>query len=281
MSSGSKVSAYIQISRPLNFLITFLVAIVASIISINGNYSLAEIFFAGLSAALTASAGNVINDYFDVKIDIVNKPQRVLPSGRLTLKEAKYFYIILSASALIISSLINVNAFILVLIALTFLFFYSYQVKKIPLVGNIIVSFLAGLVFIYGGVAVNNISAALIPSFFALLINFIREIVKDMEDVEGDRQNGIKSFPISYGFKKSKKMVVFITTVLIILTLLPFIINIYEIEYFIVVMVFVNPLLVYIIKSLYDNDSIKNLTKLSNLLKFNMIIGLTAIFLGI
>jgi geranylgeranylglycerol-phosphate geranylgeranyltransferase len=176
--------------------------------------------------------------------------------------------------------LINVNAFLIVLIALTFLFFYSYQVKKNPLVGNIIVSFLAGLVFIYGGVAVNNISAALIPSFFALLINFIREIVKDMEDVEGDRQNGIKSFPISYGFKKSKKMVVFITTVLIILTLLPFIINIYEIEYFIVVMAFVNPLLVYIIKSLYDNDSVKNLNKLSNLLKLNMIIGLTAIFLG-
>ena len=280
MSFTKKVFAYIKISRPLNSLITFLVIIVASIICADGSYSVLKIFLAGLSGALTASAGNVINDYFDIDIDKINKPQRVLPQGKLSLKEALAFYFILTVLSLVISSFININAFTIVFIAASFLFFYSYQLKKISLLGNIVVSLLTGLTFIYGGLAVNNIKAAIIPAMFAFLITFIREIVKDMEDIEGDKQQGINTYPAFHGFKKAKMMVVFITLVLIILTLYPFVINLYAIEYFLVVMVFVNPLLVYIIKSLFKDDSVKNLNKLSNLLKLNMVIGLTAIFLG-
>lgn len=275
-----KISAYVKISRFINFIITFLVIIVASVISIENEYSILKIILAGLSGALTASAGNVINDYFDINIDKINKPHRVLPSGSLTKKEAINFYIILTISAFVISSFININAFIIVFISTLFLFFYSYQVKKIPLIGNILVAFLTALAFIYGGIAVNNISSAVIPASFAFLINLIREIIKDMEDAEGDSQQGINTFPVEYGLKKTKTLIVIVTFVLIILTLYPFVFNVYEIEYFLVVMVFINPLLVYIIKSLFENDTVKNLSKLSNLLKINMVFGLAAIFLG-
>lgn len=280
MSFSKKVSAYFLIARPLNSLITFLVIVVASIISIEESFSEIKILLAALSGALTAMAGNVINDYFDINIDKINKPQRVLPSGQISLKEAFTFYIILSVLALVVSSFININAFIIVFTAAVFLFFYSYQLKKISLVGNIIVSFLTGLAFIYGGIAVNNVVAAIIPAVFALLINFIREIIKDMEDLEGDKQQGTETYPAIYGFKKAKIIVVFITIVLIIFTLYPFVINLYAIEYFLIIMIFVNPLLVYINKSLLGDDSIKNLNKLSNLLKLNMVIGLAAIFFG-
>jgi len=280
MYSGKKAFYYLQISRALNSLITFLVIIVASIISIDGSYSVLKIFLAGLSGALTASSGNVLNDYFDINIDKINKPQRVLPSGKLSSKEAFTFYIVLSVLSLLISSFININAFIIVFIAVSFLFFYSYQLKKMSLTGNIVVALLTGLAFIYGGIAVDNIKDAIIPAMFAFLINFIREVIKDMEDIEGDRQQGINTYPALYGFKKSKMIIVLIIIVLIILTVFPFVINLYTIEYFLVVMVFVNPLLVYILKSLFADDSIKNLNKLSNLLKLNMVIGLTAIFLG-
>jgi geranylgeranylglycerol-phosphate geranylgeranyltransferase len=280
MFSDKKFFAYINISRPLNSLITFLVIIVASIISIDGRYSVLKIILAGLSGALTASAGNVINDYFDIDIDKINKPPRVLPQGKLSLKEALSFYFFLTVLSLVISSFININAFTIVFIASLFLFFYSNQLKKISLLGNIVVSTLTALTFIYGGIAVDNIKDAIIPAVFAFLINFIREIVKDMEDIEGDKLQGINSFPAVHGFKKAKTIIVFITIVLIILTVFPFVTKLYAIEYFIVVMVFVNPLLVYIVKSLFEDDSIKNLNKLSNLLKLNMVIGLTAIFLG-
>lgn len=280
MSFHEKIFVYIKISRPLNLLITFLVIIVACVISINGNYSLLKIILAGLTGALTASAGNVINDYFDIDIDKINRPNRVLPKGELTLKEALWFYFFLSFVSLLLSVFITIIALLEVFFASALLFLYSYKIKKIPLLGNFVVAFLTGFAFLYGGMAVNNSKAAIIPALFALLINFIREIVKDMEDIEGDKQKGINSYPAIHGFKKSKMIIVFITIVLIILTVFPFINEFYAIEYFIIVMAIVNPLMVYIVKSLFDDDSTKNLNKLSNLLKLDMVIGLTAIFLG-
>jgi geranylgeranylglycerol-phosphate geranylgeranyltransferase len=275
-----KLKALIIISRPINLLITFLVIIVACIISIKGDYSVLKVFFAGLTGALTVSAGNVINDYFDINIDKVNRPHRVLPKGELTLREALVSYIFLFFVSLLLSIFISLIALLEVFFASALLFLYSYKIKKIPLLGNFVVAFLTGFAFIYGGMAVDNSKAAIIPALFALLINFIREIVKDMEDIEGDKQQGINSYPAIRGFKKAKMIIVFITSVLIILTAFPFINELYAIEYFIIVMVIVNPLLVYIVKSLFDDDSTKNLNKLSNLLKLNMVIGLTAIFLG-
>jgi geranylgeranylglycerol-phosphate geranylgeranyltransferase len=275
-----KLKALIIILRPINLLITFLVIIVACIISIKGDYSVLKVFFAGLTGALTVSAGNVINDYFDINIDKINRPHRILPKGELTLKEALGFYIFLFLVSLLLSIFISLIALLEVFFASALLFLYSYKIKKIPLLGNFVVAFLTGFAFIYGGMAVDNSKAAIIPALFALLINFIREIVKDMEDIEGDKQQGINSYPAIRGFKKAKMIIVFITSVLIILTAFPFINELYAIEYFIIVMVIVNPLLVYIVKSLFDDDSTKNLNKLSNLLKLNMVIGLTAIFLG-
>ena len=280
MPFHKKIFAYIKISRPLNLLITFLVIIVACIISINEDYSVLKIILAGLTGALTASAGNVINDYFDIDIDKVNRPNRVLPKGELTLNEALGFYIFISLVSLFLSIFISIIALLEVFFASVLLFLYSYKIKKIPMLGNFVVAFLTGFAFIYGGMAVNNSKAAIIPALFAFLVNFIREIVKDMEDIEGDKQQGINSYPAIYGFKKAKKIIVFIAIVLIILTVFPFIKELYAIEYFLIVMVIVNPLLVYIVKSLFDDDSTKNLNKLSNLLKLDMVIGLTAIFLG-
>ena len=280
MSSDKKIFAYLKISRPLNSFITFLVIIVASIISIEGTYSVIKIILAGLSGAITASAGNVINDYFDVNIDKINRPDRVLPKGILSLKEALFFYSTLTILALILSVFISLLAFFEVFFAASLLFFYSYKIKKIPLMGNFVVAFLTGFAFIYGAIAVNNIKAAVIPAVFAFLINFIREIVKDMQDIEGDKLQGINTYPAIKGYKNAKVVVVLFTIVLIILTLFPFVTKLYAIEYFLIVMIFVNPLLIYILKSLYIDDSIKNLDRASNLLKLNMIIGLTAIYFG-
>lgn len=275
-----KLFAYLKLSRPVNFVITFFVILVACIISITSEYSVIKIILAGLSGALTASAGNIINDYSDIDIDKINRPDRVLPKGELTVNEALGLYISVTIVALFLSASISVIALIEVFFASVLLFLYSYRLKKIPLIGNFIIAFLTGFAFIYGGLVVNNVKAAIIPALFAFLINFIREVVKDIEDIEGDRQHGINTYPAVYGFKNSRLVIVCVTIVLICLTLIPFITKLYKIEYFLVVMVFVNPLLVYILKSLFKDGSVKNLNKLSNLLKLNMVIGLTAIFLG-
>ena len=277
---NNRISAYIKISRPINFLITFFSVIVASIICTDGNYSITKILLAAFSGGLTASAGNIINDYFDINIDRINRPQRVLPEGKLNLKEALFLYILLTLFAFISSALINGEALLIVCVASVLLFLYSYRIKRILLLSNILVAFLTGLALIYGGIAVNNVDSAILPALFAFLINFIREIIKDMEDVEGDKLSEIKSLPLAYGAVVTKKIILASTIILLLLTFYPFVLSLYRIEYFILIMVVVNPLLVYFIKSINENDSSKNLNNLSILLKLNMVFGLAAIYLG-
>jgi len=275
-----KLIAIIKITRPVNFLITFASVIVSAIICAPENLLILKVFLATLSAGLAASAGNIINDIFDIEIDRINQPQRPLPSGTLTIKEAYSFYFVCLILSVILSVFVSYFALIIVVVSNLILIVYSKYLKRIPLVGNITVAFLTGLVFIFGGVVVENPSAAIIPASFALMINLIRELVKDMQDVEGDKGAGIITFPIKFGFLRTKYLMLIPSVILIIMTTIPFIYEIYKIEYFVVVMVIVNPLLIFTIKKLFDDDSLKNLIKISNLLKLNMIFGLIAIFLG-
>jgi len=222
-----------------------------------------------------------LNDIYDIESDKINKPDRPLPSGKIQIKSAYGLYLLLILVSIVLSFLVSEMALIIVLISILLLFLYSKYLKRISLVGNITVAFLTGLVFIFGGVVVENPAAAIVPALFAFLINLIREIVKDMEDVQGDKNVGVETFPIKFGFQKSKILILIITFFLILYTIYPFIVQLYKIEYFIVIMVIVNPILVYCLKILFENNSGKNLKKISNLLKLDMIIGLIAIYLGV
>ncbi len=271
---------YIQIIRPLNVIITFFVIIVAVIISLDGNYFKIDILLAAIAGGLTAASGNIINDYYDIEIDKINRPYRVLPSNKISIRAALNLYLTLLFLSVIISFQINFDAFIIVVITQAILFLYSYKLKRIILIGNITVSFLTGLAFIFGGVAVNNYKTAIIPAVFAFLINLIRELIKDIEDIPGDNKLGITTLPLKIGIQKTKHYLLIISAFLILCTFYPFITAQYKIEYFIFVMIVVNPILVYVIKSLFEDDSARNLNKLSFILKLDMIFGLTAIFLG-
>lgn len=276
-----KLAAIIKIIRPLNFLITFASVIVAAVICLPGNTIELHIFLAALSASSVMASGNIINDIYDINIDRVNKPSRPLPSGKISVKKAYILYFVFVAASVFISALLNEKAIAIVLVSILLLFFYSKYLKRIPLVGNITVAFLTGLVFIFGGVVVEYPSAAIVPALFAMLINLIREIIKDMEDVEGDTKVGVVTFPVKFGFQKSKYLILVISLTLIIYTFYPFITQLYRIEYFVVVMIIVNPILVYCLKILSQDHASKNLNKISNLLKLSMVFGLIAIFLGV
>jgi geranylgeranylglycerol-phosphate geranylgeranyltransferase len=278
LSSGFK--SFIQITRPINFVITFLSVIVAAAICVEGDYQVYKIILAAFSASFTLSAGNIINDIKDIETDKVSHPKRPLAAGKITVNQAKVEYILLTVIAILLSVFIKLPALIIVITATVLLFLYSYYFKKVPILGNIIVSLLTGLVFIYGGVAVNNPLAAIIPAIFAFLINLIREVVKDMQDVEGDLKQGIITFPGKFGFSSSKLLVAELTIVLILFTLYPFITRLYKIEFTILIMAVVNPLLVYNLKILFKDHSSSDLNKISNILKVNMLIGLIAILLG-
>ena len=276
-----KIIAAFKIIRPINAIIAFVSVIVAAFFCSPEEISWFSVLLASFAAAFTLSAGNIINDIYDLGIDKVNRPERPLPSGKISKNSALILYFLLIAASLILSWFINLYAFIIVIIATILLVIYSKFLKRVLLVGNILIALLTGLVFIFGGVAVRNSSAAIIPALFAFLINFIREIVKDMQDVDGDKNAGVNTFPIRYGFQKSRILILLITFTLILYTLYPFVARLYKIEYFIIVMIIVNPILVFSLKILIKDRSIKNLNMISNLLKLSMVFGLIAIYLGV
>ena len=272
--------ALISIIRPLNCLITFSTIVVACLICADSvHYSL--FLVAGFTGTLVNASGNIINDYFDISIDKINRPNRPLPSGIISSTKALELYIYFTFSALALTYYnLGLSAFNIVVITSVMLFIYSKNLKGIPLVGNIIVAFSTGLAFLFGSVVVGNIYCGIIPAVFAFLISFMREIVKDIEDIEGDKAIGISTYPIIYGVDNSVRLISVVGVILIIATTIPALFKIYNWYYFIFVSLFVNGILVFVIHQLKLNTSKTKLRMISNLLKLGMVFGVIAIFIG-
>ncbi len=274
------IRRFIKIIRPLNCFITFLTIVVGGLICSSKNDLTLKIILAGLVGFFVAASGNIINDYYDIEIDRTNRPSRPLSSGVLSKNNAIIFFFILVIISLTLSSFITLYVFAISAIAVVLLFLYSFKLKSMVLVGNIAVSLLTALAFVFAGVAVESLVPAIIPAVFAFLINLIREVVKDIEDKEGDSLFGMRTLPIEYGDKRAKIFVIIISGLLFLFTFIPFLFQIYKIEYFLVVMVIVNPILFYSMRLLFYDSSKRSLSRISSLLKLDMVVGLIAIYLG-
>lgn len=279
MSLSEKIISFLKITRPLNVFITFLVVVVAILISQIEKTGLSVIILASIAAAMVTAGGNVINDIYDIETDKISHPERILVNGLLSKVEVVFFYNLLNTLAIILASKLSTPALIIVLLTIILLFVYSKFLKKLPLIGNFVIAFLTGLAFIYGGFVSKNPITSVIPATFAFLINFIREVVKDIQDIEGDKIANLKTFSIEYGIPKSKFVIILLTIILIVVTTIPYFTRIYRIEYFLIVMLIVNPVLVLCLKLLFDKNEPK-LSMISNFLKLDMIFGLIAIYLG-
>ncbi|MBP9120060.1 MAG: geranylgeranylglycerol-phosphate geranylgeranyltransferase [Ignavibacterium sp.] len=280
MSLSKQIIAYIKITRPLNVVITFFVVVVAILISQKEQTDFYVILLASITAALVAASGNIVNDIFDIETDKISHTNRVLVLGKISKKEAWTEYLLLNSISIVISVSLAVKLMVVVLGTIILLYIYSAALKKLPLIGNLTIAFLTGLTFIYGGYAAGNPVAAIVPAVFGFLINLIREIVKDILDIEGDNKLNYRTLPIKFGIDKSKKLIILITLILIVFTVYPFLTEIYHIEYFIIVMVFVNPLLILCLKLLFNRKKATGITVVSNLLKLTMVLGLVAIYFG-
>ncbi len=185
-----------------------------------------------LSVMLIAAGGNIINDYYDVDIDLVNKPGKVI-IGKLIAEEKAYFLFHGLSLAGILLAYIPGKYFhvrgisILVIHSGCFLLLWAYAayLKKWPLIGNILISLLSALTLIL--VVYYDVSAARAEpvvqlvggySAFAFLVSFIRELIKDLEDLPGDLAGGCKTLPVLLGPKSAKRIALFlIITVMLLL----------------------------------------------------------------
>ena len=274
-----RVAAFFKLIRPINVAITFATVILAGFFCSDVFTLDGKILFAAFSAALIAAAGNIINDYYDLEIDKINRPDRVLPQGIISPKFALHLYFDLTGLGIILAFQVNMNATFIAFAAAVFLFLYSAYFKRKPFTGNFIVGAMTGLAFVYGGVAVGNLEATFIPAIFALLVNLIREIFKDVEDIPGDAEAGISTLPIFAGKKKSVLIARAFLLLLIAATFVPFVFRLYRIEYFVIVMTLANPIYVFVLKLTSNVDDL-NFKRINGLLKLSMIFGLIAIYFG-
>lgn len=185
-----------------------------------------------LATVLLAASGYVINDYFDIRIDHINRPQKVIVGYTFSRTKALFWHIVFTLLGVIIGLFLAFVAHkesyaIMFFTIPIILWFYSTTFKKQILIGNIIIAFLTALVAylvvslefamlakVHGEVILSGPACSIAWfwtsafAFFAFISTLGREVIKDMEDVEGDTVGGCKTLPIEIGIENSKTIVI-------------------------------------------------------------------------
>lgn len=261
---------YLKLIRPMNCIMTALAVYIGSIVAGAGFYPSKDILFGMLSVFFVCGGGMIVNDYFDISIDKINKPKRPLASGNVSKHFAILYTIILFFVGNFLAFVIGTNAFYIATIASILLIAYAARLKKTLLIGNLTVSFLVGLTFVYGGVISQNYLPAAILGLLALLSNLGREIFKSIDDIEGDRKHGVKSLPIRIGGKSAKVIASFFVFFSVMLSFMPFVAGIFGMSY--LLSVFVAD--AFFIVILFRKDGQAKLCKIA------MLIALIAFLIG-
>lgn len=278
------MNPYIEILRPGNAMMGAIAIILVAII--DKSFSI-PIVLAMLAVFFETAAGNVINDYFDYNIDLINKPERPIPSGRISLTAGRNYGYLLFLLGTICGFLIsfltdNWIPFIIVLLADIILYLYAYRLKSTPLIGNLTVAFMTGFGFVFGGFSINNSSIILISlylGFFAFVMTTARELVKDIEDMEGDKAEGAKTLPILYGEKITATLAFILIVVDCALCPLLYYNHIFGFYYLIVIAIAVL-LFIYSAILIIRNQDRETAGKVSKYLKIGMLIAFVSFIFG-
>lgn len=270
---------YLRLTRPQNNTIAALSVLVG--MAVCGSVeSWWKVLLACLSAFFISAGGNSINDVFDLDIDRINKPYRPLVEGKISPRSALLFSIILLWFGILLSFWIKLTSVLVAVSVCILLVVYSSSLKRRLLWGNLTVAIVSASAFLYGGLVTDDFRLSLIPAAFAFLFHLGREILKDIEDLKGDSSEGASTLPIRVGVAGSLVLCSLVFLLLIILTGLPYVLQIFSPLYLLIVIPGVDLVLVYVIWSMWRDPKAPNIHRLSNLLKIDMLLGLAAIYLG-
>lgn len=269
------MNAYLEIIRPGNAVMAVIAVLLVMLIS--GNFTL-NAFLACIVVLMVIGGGNAINDYFDHKIDKINKPNRPIPSGRISLNAAKIYSVTLFVIGTILAFIIGLLPGLIALFTSIVLILYAYNLKKMPLIGNMAVSFFIGLTFVFGAVVVGEPLLSIL-GFSPFFITMMREIVKDMEDMEGDKKEGARTLPILYGLKSSAVIAVLFMIFAVVTSPIPYFIGILTMFYLPLLLVG-DIIFVACAVSVLKNQSTENTKRVSKWVKTGMVIVLLSYAVG-
>jgi geranylgeranylglycerol-phosphate geranylgeranyltransferase len=236
----------LELTRPGNAvasgLLTFVGGFVAGIAGGAGGVALqtAPAVRAGaavLATVLAVGGGNAINDYFDREIDRINAPDRPIPRGAVSSRGALAFAVTLFGLAVGLALLLPLLAIGIALFNLVALVAYTELFKGLPGVGNLVVAYLGGSTFLFGGAAVGgDLSTVAVLFALAALSTFAREVVKDVEDIAGDREEGLNTLPIAMGERGALGIATAALGLAILASPLPFLMDTFGAAYLLLVL---------------------------------------------
>ncbi|QHS62755.1 geranylgeranylglycerol-phosphate geranylgeranyltransferase [Chitinophaga agri] len=218
--------------------------VVAPVLAYNGetpSLSWVSFWLLSLSTVLIAAAGNIINDYFDINIDIINKPEKMVLDKIINRRWAMAWHTIFNMAGVSIGFIVAWRIGVIYLgftqvICSLILWFYSTSFKRQVMIGNVLISLLTALAVVVVGFYEKQIyesfEAIMSPigrkliqvigvyALFAFIISLIREIVKDLEDMLGDSKDGCRTIPIVWGVNPAKQICYALMLILLVLILL-------------------------------------------------------------
>ncbi len=262
--------------RPLNCFMAGIAVAIGCLVGAGSEITLygAQVVLAFVVCFVVTAGGNAINDFYDAKIDAVNKPHRPIPSGRISPRSAFAFAISLFGIGVVLSYFINPICFLIAAANSLLLIGYAHKLKRTALWGNTSIGYLTGSTFLFGGAAVNEIAVTFVLFLLAMLATIGREIVKDIEDVKGDKKEGLITLPISVGAKKSATIASAFVIMAVILSPLPIVLGNFGTSYLVIVT------LADVILLLGITAIEKYPAKSSSFLKGGMMVALLAFIVG-
>ena len=246
-----------------------------------------------------AAAGYIINDINDIKTDLINKPNKIIIGSSISKKSAYYLFVFFNIIGVglgfYLSYILNKTAFfsIFIFISIT-LYIYAIYLKRTILVGNILISILVAFSIIIVGVfellpsitSYNQqthsffFKVILDYAWFAFIINLLREIVKDIEDLNGDYNSGMQTLPILLGRERTKNILSFLNFIPLAAIIHHITTNLYKqpvvVAYY---LLFIVAPLLYICIKTFSAKTKKDFNHLSNMYKIVMVFGILSLLL--
>lgn len=223
----------------------------------------------------------IMNDYIDIESDKINHPNRPLATNNLSHKHIFYIMLILLIILLVLIMNINSYAFqFLLLIIFPLTIIYNIYLKNMPLIGNVVTSLLLGSIFIFSEIVFNNSNHMLVlPFILCTTFNFLREMIKDMHDYEGDLSNNYYTAPVCFGKAIMNKIIIIYSFCLMLICLIPYFVFQLHISFLLFLIIIIEIPLLYSVFLLIKFPNKTTYKYLSDLLKYLCLGGLLIIML--
>lgn len=237
-----------------------------------------RLFILVIASTFAIASGYIINNFYDAKKDIINRPKKSYLDRLVSQKTQLQVYFTLNFFSALLGFIISWRAALFYSVYIFIIWFYSHKLKKMLVVGNITASVLAVLPFF--GILMyfkNFYHVIFAHAIFLFLIILIREIVKDLENIEGDLSNNYQTIPVNYGENFSKKII----SLLLLFTIVPvyFLINVYDVGYMDIYFYASYILLLIFVLKLWKSEGKVDYIKLHFLLKIILLAGVICIIL--